>query len=186
MARPVNFINLIDFLVAPWTGRAGAARDLAGGPTIAAWRLDRAGSECYRCAVAQGRPRRLRPLAPRAVQPAPPAPVPAPSRDPRSALRIHAQGRARPLAWHRDPRPIRHDIVDRSGSVTLREAVVGLRVLLVAGQLHHIGVGRTHAPNPRHPAHPGPRRRVINATTGELLRELTIDTTRDYQSRTPK
>jgi hypothetical protein len=28
--------------------------------------------------------------------------------------------------------------------------------------------------------------RVVNATTGELLRELTIDTTRDYQPRNTK
>lgn len=28
--------------------------------------------------------------------------------------------------------------------------------------------------------------RIVNAITGELLRELTIDTSRDYQPRTPK
>ncbi|MEP9362152.1 hypothetical protein ABLE68_04230 [Nocardioides sp. CN2-186] len=28
--------------------------------------------------------------------------------------------------------------------------------------------------------------RVVNAVTGELLRELTIDTSKDYQPRTPK
>ena len=28
--------------------------------------------------------------------------------------------------------------------------------------------------------------RIINAITGELLREPTIDTTRDYQPRNPK
>jgi hypothetical protein len=28
--------------------------------------------------------------------------------------------------------------------------------------------------------------RVINAITGELLRELTIDLSKDYQPRTPK
>jgi len=71
---------------------------------------------------------------------------------------------------------IRHDIVDKSGSVTLR----------IAGQLRHIGVGRTHA-----------RTHVIlliqdldvhsiNAITGELLRELTIDPSKDYQARNPK
>jgi hypothetical protein len=28
--------------------------------------------------------------------------------------------------------------------------------------------------------------RIINASTGELLRELTIDTTRDYQRQPPR
>ena len=66
---------------------------------------------------------------------------------------------------------IRNDIVDRDGKLTLR----------VNGTLHHIGIGRTHARTPAillvHDLHV----RVVNATTGELLRELTIDPTRDYQ-----
>lgn len=56
---------------------------------------------------------------------------------------------------------VRHDRVDDTGSITLR----------VHGRLHHIGIGRTHDLNVR----------VVNATTGELLRELTIDQNRDYQ-----
>ena len=68
---------------------------------------------------------------------------------------------------------IRHDIVDKSGTVTLR----------VHGQLRHIGIGRTH-----HRTHvilliQDLEVRVINAITGELLRELTIDTNKDYQPR---
>ena len=66
---------------------------------------------------------------------------------------------------------IRHDRIDDTGVVTLR----------VAGKLRHIGIGRTHARthiimliNDLHV-------RVVNAATGELLRELTIDLTRDYQ-----
>ena len=66
---------------------------------------------------------------------------------------------------------VRHDRVDITGVVTLR----------VNGRLHHIGIGRTLA-----------RTHVVllvddlhvialNATTGEKLRELTIDPTRDYQ-----
>jgi transposase InsO family protein len=68
---------------------------------------------------------------------------------------------------------IRHDRIDKVGHVTLR----------VGGKLHHIGIGRTHARTPVillvHDLHV----RVVNATTGELLRELHIDPTRDYQPR---
>jgi transposase InsO family protein len=68
---------------------------------------------------------------------------------------------------------VRHDKIDDTGAVTLR----------VNGKLHHIGVGRTHARTPVilliHDLHV----RVINAATGELLRELIIDPRRDYQSR---
>lgn len=65
----------------------------------------------------------------------------------------------------------RYDQVDKTGSVTLRHD----------SRLHHIGIGRAHA---------GTRVimlvhdidiRVIDALTGELLRALTLDPTRDYQ-----
>jgi hypothetical protein len=69
---------------------------------------------------------------------------------------------------------IRHDRVDKSGTVTLR----------VAGQLRHIGVGRTHTATHVILLIQDLNVRVVNAITGELLRELTIDTTRDYQPRT--
>ena len=71
---------------------------------------------------------------------------------------------------------VRHDRVDKSGTVTLR----------VAGQLRHIGIGRTHTGTHVILLIQDLDVRVINAITGELLRELTIDTTRDYQPRTPK
>ncbi|MFC7497025.1 MULTISPECIES: IS481 family transposase [unclassified Nocardioides] len=71
---------------------------------------------------------------------------------------------------------IRHDIVDKSGSVTLR----------VHGQLRHIGIGRTHARTHVILLIHDLDVRVINAVTGELLRELTIDPGKDYQPRTPK
>lgn len=66
---------------------------------------------------------------------------------------------------------VRHDIVDRDGKLTLR----------VAGRLHHIGIGRTHARTPVILLIHDLDVRVINPTTGELLRELTIDPNRDYQ-----
>ena len=68
---------------------------------------------------------------------------------------------------------IRHDIVGTSGTVTLR----------VHGQLRHIGIGRTHARTHIILLIQDLEVRVINAITGELLRELTIDTTKNYQPR---
>jgi hypothetical protein len=71
---------------------------------------------------------------------------------------------------------VRHDRVDNAGSITLR----------IQGRLHHIGIGRTHARTPVIILAHDLNIRVINATTGELLRELTIDTTRDYQPQNRK
>jgi hypothetical protein len=71
---------------------------------------------------------------------------------------------------------IRHDRVDKSGTVTLR----------VAGQLRHIGIGRTHNGTHVILLTQDLEVRVVNAITGELLRELTINPDRDYQPRTPK
>jgi hypothetical protein len=51
----------------------------------------------------------------------------------------------------------------------------------VHGKLHHIGVGRihsgTHVIMLVHELHV----RVVQAASGELLREFTLDPTRDYQ-----
>jgi transposase InsO family protein len=66
---------------------------------------------------------------------------------------------------------VRHDRIDTSGTVTLR----------VAGQLRHIGIGRTHARTHVILLVQDLDVRVVNAVTGELLRELTIDPERDYQ-----
>lgn len=66
---------------------------------------------------------------------------------------------------------LRHDQIDKTGSVTLRHD----------SRLHHIGIGRAHA---------GTRVimlihdldiRVVDALTGELLRALTLNPDRDYQ-----
>jgi len=66
---------------------------------------------------------------------------------------------------------IRHDRIDKTGAVTLR----------VNGRLHHIGVGRTHARTHIILLMQDLEVRIVNAITGELLRELTIDPSRDYQ-----
>jgi transposase InsO family protein len=66
---------------------------------------------------------------------------------------------------------VRHDVIDKSGRITLR----------VNGRMHHIGLGAEHR---------GTRVivlvhdldvRVAHTTTGELIRKLTIDPTKDYQ-----
>jgi hypothetical protein len=98
-------------------------------------------------------------------------PVPGRPHDP------HGAYQARPKATPTSSRDtdthdrIRHDRIDQSGAVTLR----------VNGRLHHIGIGRAHARTRVlllvHDLHV----RVVHAATGELLRELTIDPTRDYQ-----
>jgi hypothetical protein len=66
---------------------------------------------------------------------------------------------------------VRTDRVDQAGVITLR----------VAGRLHHIGVGRTYTGTRVLVLIQDLRIRIINAATGELLRELTLDPTKDYQ-----
>ncbi len=66
---------------------------------------------------------------------------------------------------------VRKDRLDGAGTVTLR----------VAGRMRHIPIGRTHAGTYVMLLVQDLEVRVINAATGELLRELTIDLTRDYQ-----
>jgi len=66
---------------------------------------------------------------------------------------------------------IRHDKVNKTGSVTLR----------YNGRLHHIGIGRTHAGTCVIQLIQDLHVRVINAITGELLRDLTLNPHTDYQ-----
>lgn len=83
-----------------------------------------------------------------------PKALPEPSRDPHNHDRV------------------RHDPVDKAGTVTLR----------IAGQLRHLDIGRTHKGTHVILLVQNLQGRVVNAITGELLRELTID----YQPRTPQ
>jgi Integrase core domain len=74
---------------------------------------------------------------------------------------------------------IRRDRIDNNGKLTLRHN----------GKLHHIGIGRTHARTPILMLIQDLNIHIINATTGELIRELTLDPTKDYQPQnkeTPK
>ena len=49
------------------------------------------------------------------------------------------------------------------------------------GRLYHIGIGRTHARTHILLLAQDTHIRIINATTGELLRDLTLDPARNYQ-----
>lgn len=87
------------------------------------------------------------------------------------AARPKATSLGRPLL---DPHGrVRHDVVDSNGKLTLRHN----------SKLHHIGVGRRYAGTPVlmlvHDLHI----RIVRAGSTELIRELTLDPTRDYQPR---
>ena len=66
---------------------------------------------------------------------------------------------------------IRHDRVDKAGSVTIRHD----------GRLHHIGIGRTHAGTCVILLVHDLQIRIVNAVTGELLRDLVLNPHVDYQ-----
>jgi len=66
---------------------------------------------------------------------------------------------------------VRHDRVDNYGRVTLRHN----------GRMHHIGIGLAHSRTPVVLLIADLDIRVLDAITGELLRHLTLDPTRDYQ-----
>jgi transposase InsO family protein len=66
---------------------------------------------------------------------------------------------------------VRADRIDSTGIVTLRHN----------GRLHHIGIGRPHAGTRVLLLVQDLHIRVINAETGELLRELVLNPDRDYQ-----
>ena len=64
-----------------------------------------------------------------------------------------------------------NDRVDNHGKLSLR----------LNGQMHHIGMGVEHARTQVLKLVDGHHVRIINAATGELLRDLVIDPTRNYQ-----
>ncbi len=66
---------------------------------------------------------------------------------------------------------VRHDKVDAAGTVTLRHD----------SKLHHIGLGRAHKGKPIKLLVADRDIRVLDAQTGELIRRLTLDPSRDYQ-----
>lgn len=66
---------------------------------------------------------------------------------------------------------VRYDKVDTTGSISFR----------YAGKMHHIGIGRHYKNTRVIMLIDGIEIRVVDQQTGELLRELTLDTTKDYQ-----
>lgn len=78
--------------------------------------------------------------------------------------------KATPTGIHSAHSRVRHDRVAQGGKVTLR----------IAGQLHHIGIGRPHTGTPILMLIDDLDVRIIHATTGEIIRTLTIDPNRRY------
>jgi len=66
---------------------------------------------------------------------------------------------------------VRHDKVDTAGTITLRHD----------SRLHHIGLGRAHKGKPIKLLVADRDIPVLDARTGELIRQLTLDPSRDYQ-----
>jgi len=68
---------------------------------------------------------------------------------------------------------VRRDRIDTSGVITVR----------YDSRLRHIGLGREHARKRVLALIADRYIRIVDANTGELLRELTLDPNRDYQPR---
>jgi hypothetical protein len=66
---------------------------------------------------------------------------------------------------------VRHDKVDIAGTVTLRHD----------SKLHHIGIGRAHKGKPVKLLIADRDIRILDLDSGELIRRLTLDPSRDYQ-----
>jgi transposase InsO family protein len=66
---------------------------------------------------------------------------------------------------------VREDRVSKTGNITLRHN----------GRLHHIGIGRTHAGTYVRLLVQDLDITIADLTTGEVLRQLTLDPSRDYQ-----
>jgi hypothetical protein len=101
-------------------------------------------------------------------------PVTAPSIEGRDPLSVHRSPSRGNQPDTRGDVDARYDRIDTDGKLTLRHD----------GHLHHIG--RTHARTPIIRLIHNLQIHIVNALTGELLRDLTLDTTRDYPPQKPK
>ncbi len=91
-------------------------------------------------------------------------------RTPLDAFNTRTKAHPRLPASTLDGYRLRHDKVDTDGKLTVR----------YAGRLHHIGMGRRHAGKTVAVFVAGRDIRIVD-DTGQLLRHLTLDPTRDYQ-----
>jgi integrase-like protein len=82
-----------------------------------------------------------------------------------------ARVKARPSAQPQTHFRIRHDEVGSNGTVTLRHD----------SKLHHIGIGRAHRGRPIKLLIADRDVRILDPETGEPIRRLTLDPSRDYQ-----
>jgi transposase InsO family protein len=89
---------------------------------------------------------------------------------PQQAYNALSKDKPNPTALNTESR-VRHDRIDDSGVITFRHG----------GKLHHIGIGRHHKKVKIIMLIDGLDIRIVDQQTGELLRELTLDTSRDYQ-----
>jgi Integrase core domain len=85
------------------------------------------------------------------------------------AAAYHTRPKATPAAAHQPHHRVRRDKVSH-GNVSLR----------IHGEMHHIGLGRHLHGTPIIMLIDDLNVRVIDATTGEILRQLTIDSNRRY------
>ena len=79
--------------------------------------------------------------------------------------------KAEPSPTARTHHRVRRDRVDTSGKITIRHN----------STLYKIGIGRAHKHQPVIALTNGLDIRIIHHDTGELLRDFTLDTTRNYQ-----
>jgi len=89
--------------------------------------------------------------------------------------------RADTLGWH-----LRHQHGVRLSRATIHRIPTQVGAVIpepaVNGRLHHLGIGRTHARTHVLILVHDLDIRVVDAATGELLRELVLDPTKDYQA----
>jgi hypothetical protein len=76
---------------------------------------------------------------------------------------------------------LRRSAGSRPAPSCLTDSPLWAITLRVASHLHHIGVGRTYTGTRVLILIQDLNIRILNAATGELIRELTLDPTRDYQ-----
>jgi transposase InsO family protein len=92
------------------------------------------------------------------------------------ARAYHARGKATPTGDLDGHWRIREDRVDKAGVVTIR----------YHSRLHHIGIGRPYRNRPIKMLIHDRHIRIIDPTTGELIRELTLNPDIDYQPQNPR